>query len=110
MEHLKEFEKQLPRLKKMGVGILWLMPINPIGVKNRKGSLGSYYSVKDYLAINPEFGTLDDFKHLVKEIHKLGMHVIIDWVANHTAWDNNLHRASRLVHKRFTRKFCSACA
>ncbi len=86
----REFETQLPRLKKMGVGILWLMPINPIGVKNRKGILGSYYSVKDYLAINPEFGTLDDFKHLVKEIHKLGMHVIIDWVANHTAWDNTL--------------------
>ncbi len=86
----KEFETQLPRLKKMGVGILWLMPINPIGVKNRKGTLGSYYSVKDYLAVNPEFGTLDDLKHLVKEIHKLGMHVIIDWVANHTAWDNAL--------------------
>ncbi len=86
----KEFETQLPRLKKMGVGILWLMPINPIGIKNRKGTLGSYYSVKDYLAVNPEFGTLDDLKHLVKEIHKLGMHVIIDWVANHTAWDNAL--------------------
>ena len=64
------------------------MPINPIGQKNRKGSLGSYYSVKDYKAVNPEFGTLADFKETVKEIHKMGMYVIIDWVANHTAWDN----------------------
>jgi cyclomaltodextrinase / maltogenic alpha-amylase / neopullulanase len=86
----KEFEEHLPRLKDLGVGILWLMPINPIGEKNRKGSLGSYYSVKDYLAVNPEFGTLDDFKSLVKHIHDLGMYVIIDWVANHTSWDNTL--------------------
>jgi len=84
----KAFEKSLPRLKKMGVGILWLMPINPIGELNRKGSLGSYYSVRDYTAVNPEFGTLADFKHLVNAIHKQGMYVIIDWVANHTAWDN----------------------
>ena len=84
------FEKSLPRLKKMGVDILWLMPINPIGIKNRKGTLGSYYSVKDYLGVNPEFGTLDDLKKLVKHAHDLGMHVIIDWVANHTSWDNNL--------------------
>jgi cyclomaltodextrinase / maltogenic alpha-amylase / neopullulanase len=86
----KDFEKHLPELKEMGVGILWLMPINPIGEKNRKGTLGSYYSVKDYLAVNPEFGTMEDFKNLVKKIHSLGMHVIIDWVANHTSWDNNL--------------------
>jgi glycosidase len=82
------FQKELPRLKKMGVDIIWMMPINPIGVKNRKGSLGSYYSVKDYKAINPEYGTETDFKALVTEAHKLGMHVIIDWVANHTSWDN----------------------
>jgi glycosidase len=86
----KAFEQHLPRLKAMGVDILWLMPVNPIGIKNRKGSLGSYYSIKDYLGINPEFGTLDDFKSLIKKIHALGMHVIIDWVANHTSWDNNL--------------------
>ena len=86
----KAFEKHLPRLKKMGVGILWFMPIHPIGAKNRKGSLGSYYSVKDYMAVNPEFGTMEDFKHLVREIHGLEMIVIIDWVANHTAWDNSL--------------------
>lgn len=84
----KAFQQHLPRLKAMGVDILWLMPINPIGEKNRKGSLGSYYSVKDYTAINPEFGTEADFKNLVTEAHKLGMYVIIDWVANHTSWDN----------------------
>lgn len=82
------FRKHLPRLKELGVGILWFMPIHPIGELNRKGSLGSYYSVKDYLDVNPEFGTIDDFKELVKEIHSLGMYVIIDWVANHTAWDH----------------------
>lgn len=84
----KAFQRHLPRLKKMGIDILWLMPINPIGIKNRKGSLGSYYSVKDYIAVNPEFGTENDFKILVREAHQLGMRVIIDWVANHTAWDN----------------------
>lgn len=84
----KAFQQHLPRLKAMGVDILWLMPINPIGEKNRKGSLGSYYSIKDYTAINPEFGTENDFKALVSEVHKLGMHIIIDWVANHTSWDN----------------------
>ncbi|HEX7714060.1 MAG TPA: alpha-amylase family glycosyl hydrolase [Bacillota bacterium] len=84
----RAFEKHLPRLKEMGVDILWLMPIQPIGMKNRKGSLGSYYSIKDYLAVNPEFGTVEDFKRLVDKIHDLKMRVIIDWVANHTAWDH----------------------
>lgn len=87
---LKAVEKQLPRLKEMGVGIVWLMPIHPIGEKNRKGSLGSYYSVKDYYGISPDYGTMDDLKSLVKETHKLGMYIIIDWVANHTSWDNAL--------------------
>jgi glycosidase len=86
----KEFEKHLPRLKEMGAGILWLMPVNPIGEKNRKGTLGSYYAVKDYFAVNPEFGTMDDFKSLVKAAHKQGLYVIVDWVANHTSWDNSL--------------------
>jgi cyclomaltodextrinase len=86
----KAFEKRLPELKKMGVGILWIMPINPIGIKNRKGELGSYYSVKDYFTVNPEFGSADDFKELVKKIHSAGMYVILDWVADHTSWDNNL--------------------
>lgn len=85
-----EFEKHLLRLKDMGVGVLWLMPIQPIGELNRKGTLGSYYSIKDYRAVNPEFGTLEDFKTLVTKIHGLGMYVIIDWVANHSAWDNPL--------------------
>lgn len=82
------FRSHLPRLKDLGADILWFMPINPIGEKNRKGSLGSYYSVRDYRALNPEFGTLEDFKALVKECHEMGFHVIIDWVANHCAWDN----------------------
>jgi glycosidase len=82
------FQKHLPRLKAMGVDILWLMPIHPIGEKNRKGSLGSYYALKDYKAVNPEFGTLADFNALVKSAHDLGMKLIIDWVANHTSPDN----------------------
>lgn len=82
------FQEHLPRLKEMGIGIIWLMPIHPIGELNRKGGLGSYYSVKDYKGINPNFGTKQDFRNLVNEIHKLGMHVVIDWVANHTSWDN----------------------
>lgn len=88
----KAFEKHLPRLKNMGVDIIWLMPIHPIGEKNRKGKLGSYYAVKDFKGINPEFGNMQDFKHLVNEIHKLGMFVIIDWVGNHSAWDNPLSK------------------
>ncbi|HEX8561461.1 MAG TPA: alpha-amylase family glycosyl hydrolase [Flavobacterium sp.] len=86
----KAFEKHLPRLKEMGVDIIWLMPIHPIGVENRKGKLGSYYSVKDYYGINPEFGSEEDFRKLVSRIHAMGMHVILDWVANHSAWDNPL--------------------
>ena len=78
----------LPRLHDMGVDILWLMPIQPIGRIERKGSLGSYYSVRDYTATNPEFGSLDDVRTLVKAAHALGMKVILDWVANHTAFDH----------------------
>lgn len=84
------FEEHLPRLKEMGVDILWIMPIHPIGEKNRKGTLGSYYAVKDYYTVNPEFGTEEDFRNLINKIHELGMYVIIDWVANHSAWDNEL--------------------
>lgn len=82
------FSNHLDRLQDLGVKILWFMPIQPIGELNRKGSLGSYYSIKDYTAINPEFGTLEDFKKLVEEIHARDMYVILDWVANHTAWDH----------------------
>src|SRR3546814_11973632 len=66
------------------------MPVHPIGEKNRKGSLGSPYAVKDYYGVNPEFGTLDDLKAFVAEAHRLGLHVNLDWVANHTAGDNPL--------------------
>ncbi len=84
----KAFEKELPRLHKMGVDVLWFMPIQPIGVKKRKGTLGSYYSISDYKAVNPEFGTLADFKSVVAKAHSLGMKVMLDWVANHTSWDH----------------------
>ncbi len=83
-------QEQLPRLKAMGIDILWLMPINPIGEKNRKGGLGSPYSVKDYYGVNPEFGTEEDFRAFVDAAHAQGMYVILDWVANHSAWDNPL--------------------
>lgn len=82
------FEKELPRLKEMGVEILWFMPITPISIEKRKGSLGSYYACSDYVSTNPEYGSLDDFKLLVKSAHNLGMKVIIDWVANHTGADH----------------------
>jgi len=91
----KALEADLPRVKELGVDILWLMPIYPIGEKNRKvpegaaTSLGSYYSIRDYRAVNPEFGTSDDFKNLVSKAHEMGFKVIIDWVANHTARDNS---------------------
>jgi glycosidase len=84
----KAFEANLPRLKEMGVDILWFMPITPISKVDRKGELGSYYAVADYTAINPEFGTLDDWKNLVNKAHELGFKVITDWVANHTGADN----------------------
>ena len=83
-------QRELPRLKALGVDIIWLMPIHPIGEKNRKGTLGSPYSVKDYYGVNPEFGTMADFKAFVKAAHAQGMYVILDWVANHSAWDHPL--------------------
>lgn len=83
----RAFEDHIPRLDELGIDILWFMPIHPIGEKERKGELGSYYSVKDYKGINPEFGTLDDFKRVVEIAHSAGMKVIIDWVANHTSRD-----------------------
>jgi len=79
---------QLDRLKDLGITILWIMPIHPIGEKNRKGELGSPYSITDYYAIDPAYGTPDDFKRLVSEAHKRGMKVIMDLVADHTAWDS----------------------
>ena len=82
------FAKHLDRLKAMGVETIWFMPINPISKLDRKGTLGSYYAVSDYTAINPEFGTFDDFKKLVQAIHDKGMKVLIDWVPNHTGADH----------------------
>ncbi len=82
------FAESLPRLKDMGVEVLWIMPIHPIGKTNRKGTLGSYYSIADFKGVNPEFGTAADFKNLVQLAHGMGMKVIMDWVANHAAWDN----------------------
>lgn len=83
-------QAELPRLAEMGVDILWLMPIHPIGEVNRKGPLGSPYAVRDFRAVNPELGTLAEFRAFVDAAHALGMKVIIDWVANHSAWDNPL--------------------
>lgn len=80
--------QNLPQLKSLGIDILWLMPVHPIGEKNRKGSMGSYYSVRDYRGIDPSYGNEADFKAFVNAAHRLGMKVIIDWVANHTAWDH----------------------
>jgi glycosidase len=80
----KAFQKHLPRIKDMGIDIIWLMPITPISQTNKKGSLGSYYACSSFTKINPEFGTESDFKDLVDAIQALGMKVIIDWVANHT--------------------------
>lgn len=85
---LQAFDKELPRLKELGVDLLWFMPVHPISEKNRKGTLGSYYAVRDYKDINPEFGNLEDFKNTVKKAHDLGMKVIIDWVPNHSGCDN----------------------
>jgi glycosidase len=82
------FAKHLDRLKDMGVQTLWFMPIHPIGKTERKGSLGSYYAISDYTAINPEFGNMDDWKALVKQAHEKGLKVIIDWVPNHTGADH----------------------
>lgn len=91
---INAFVKYLPQLDSMGVDILWLMPIFPIGEENRKGSVGSGYSIKDYRAVNPDLGTLEDMRNLVSKAHELGMYVILDWVANHTAWDNPLTKTN----------------
>jgi glycosidase len=81
---------RLDELKDLGVTILWLMPIHPIGQEKKKGTIGSPYAVRDYYAINPDYGTADDLKRLVREAHKRGLKVIIDIVANHTSWDSVL--------------------
>ncbi len=83
------FSTNLQRLKDMGVNTLWFMPIYSISQLNKKGSLGSYYSIQDYTSINSEFGNMEDFKKLVDEAHNMGFTVILDWVANHTGWDHS---------------------
>lgn len=82
------FRRQLPRLRKMGIDILWFMPIHPISQTNRKGSLGSPYAVSDYRGINPDFGSLVEFKDIIDEAHEMGFKVVLDWVANHTGHDH----------------------
>ncbi len=83
------FIEHLPRLKKMGVDILWFMPIMPISESKRKGPLGSYYAITDYAKVNPEHGTEEDFKKMLKAIHDQGMYMILDFVPNHTGWDSD---------------------
>ncbi len=85
---INAFSDHIPRLKEMGVDIIWLMPIFPISEKNRKGTLGSYYAVSDFRKVNPEFGTIEDVKNLIDKIHAYKMKVIFDWVPNHTGWDH----------------------
>ena len=85
---LKAAEAKLPELKELGADVVWLMPLYPIGVEGRKGTLGSYYAIKDYCDVNPEFGTLADFDHFLEAAHNQGLKVIIDWVANHTSPDH----------------------
>lgn len=84
---LRAAEAYLPNLQALGIDAIWLMPIYPIGKEGRKGTLGSYYSIQDYCAINPEFGTMDDFDHFIATAHSLGFKILLDWVANHTARD-----------------------
>lgn len=84
----EKFTEDIPKLKELGVKIIWVMPIYPISTTKSKGSLGSYYAISDYTKVNPEFGNLDDVKNLVNTAHQNGMYVILDWVANHTGWDH----------------------
>lgn len=94
------FSAHLPRLRDMGVEVLWFMPITPISHLKRQGALGSYYACSDYVSINPEFGTIEDFVSLVKKCHGLGFKVIIDWVANHTGCDHKWTVSNPEYYKR----------
>lgn len=85
---LKGVQDRLTQIKELGVNVIYLMPVFPVGEERASGQLGSPYAVKDYKAVNPDFGTLEDLRTLVEEAHKKDMAVILDWVANHTAWDN----------------------
>ena len=85
-------EKDIPRIKSLGVDAIWLLPIHPIGRAQRKGTLGSPYAIADYRQVNPEYGTLEDFKRLADEIHSQGMKLMIDVVFHHTSPDSVLVR------------------
>src|SRR4030042_6414741 len=87
-----DVERDLPRLHTLGVDVRWFMPIHPIGVLNKKGSLGCPYSIRDYREVNPEYGTIEDFRHLIEQAHEMGMKVMMDVVFNHTAHDSTLIR------------------
>ncbi|HEV2729251.1 MAG TPA: alpha-amylase family glycosyl hydrolase, partial [Terriglobales bacterium] len=95
----RDIEQRLDYLHDLGVTIVWLMPIHPLGQVKKKGTIGSPYAVQDYYGVNPSYGTKDDLKHLVSEAHKRGLKVIIDIVANHTAWDSVL-----MKHPEFYKK------
>ena len=82
------FTKDLPKIKELGVNVIWLMPTYPISSTKSKGPLGSYYAISDYKGVNPEFGTLKDLKNLIYNAHQMGMYVIFDWVPGHTGWDH----------------------
>src|SRR6266536_2997034 len=90
---------RLDEIRKLGVTIVWLMPIHPIGQARRKGTYGSPYSIQDYDAVNPDYGTKEDLKTLVREAHARGLKVILDVVANHTAWDSVLMSAPELYRR-----------
>ncbi|MBK6799818.1 MAG: hypothetical protein IPG76_24370 [Acidobacteria bacterium] len=80
--------ERLDELKSLGVTIIWLMPVHPSGIEKKKGTIGSPYAVRDYYAVNPDYGSQDDFRRLITEAHKRGLKIIIDVVANHTSWDS----------------------
>jgi len=92
--------ERLPQLKELGADIVWCMPVYPIGVEGRKGTLGSYYAISDYCAVNPEFGTMEEFDAFLKRAHDLGLKVILDWVANHTSPDSKWAQEHRDWHLR----------
>lgn len=96
----KAFAEHLPRLKDMGIQTLWFMPVTPISLEKRQGTLGSYYACSDYMSTNPEFGTIRDFKELVRDAQASGFKIIIDWVANHTGWDHVWVKAHPEFYKR----------
>ena len=103
----KAFEANLPRLHDMGVETLWFMPVTPISLKDRKGTLGSYYAVANYEALNPEFGSADEFKSLITIAHSMGFKIIIDWVANWESGSVCARSAASVVVRKSPRGLCA---